>query len=234
MNYSKSRKKTCPPCPLCCTSATRTLVSVNGRDYRRCDQCEATFLNPKNRLSREEEYAQYLLHKNNTEDRRYRKFLSRLATPLLKRLVPGSSGLDYGCGPAPLLAAMLTEAGHNMRLFDPFFHPDQSVLNHTYDFITCTETIEHFHRPAREFSRLAGMLRPGGWMGVMTCFQTEDKLFSSWHYRRDPTHVIFYRETTLHHIAERSGLSCEIPTKDVALMQKPVYPKVIPPQEGWE
>jgi hypothetical protein len=54
----------------------------------------------------------------------------------------------------------------------------------------------------------------------MTCFQTEDHLFAAWHYRRDPTHVVFYRETTLHHIAGQRDWIYESPAKDVALMRK--------------
>ena len=40
----------------------------------------------------------------------------------------------------------------------------------------------------------ARLVRPGGWLAVMTCFQTDDARFAGWHYRKDPTHVVFYRE----------------------------------------
>lgn len=211
-----------PGCSVCSASATRPFLSVDGRDYRRCDRCMATLLDPAQWLSPETEYARYLEHKNNSADIGYRRFLSKLADPLLKRLASGRHGIDYGCGPGPALAQMLYEAGHIVSLFDPFFFPDQALLGQRYDFITCTETIEHFHWPAKEFARFERMLRPGGWLAVMTCFQAEDARFSSWHYRRDPTHVVFYRETTLRHIAQSFGWSCEIPVKDVALMQKPL------------
>ena len=91
----------------------------------------------------------------------------------------------------------------------------------TYDFVTCTEVAEHFHRPADEFDRLERLLRPGGWLAVMTSFQTDDARFAGWHYRRDPTHVVFYRAETFRTIAARHGWDCEIPAKDVALMRKP-------------
>jgi SAM-dependent methyltransferase len=179
------------------------------------------FLDPCQWPQPQDEHAEYLRHENNPGDSGYRRFLSRLAAPLLDRLAPGLKGLDYGCGPGPALAAMLREAGHSMALFDPFFQPDQQPLTETYDFITCTEVAEHFHRPAQEFDRLDAMLRPGGWLGVMTCFQTDDARFANWHYRKDPTHVVFYRETTFRIIAAQRGWTCEIPVKDVVLMQKP-------------
>lgn len=151
----------------------------------------------------------------------YRQFLSKLAVPLIARLRSGSRGLDYGCGPGPALAAMLREAGHNVALYDPFFFPDPEPLMQVYDFVTCTETVEHFHRPAEELARLTTLVRPGGWLAMMTCFQTDDARFAKWHYRKDPTHVVFYREATWRHLAAARGWSCEVPAKDVALMQKP-------------
>ena len=130
------------------------------------------------------------------------------------------AGLDYGCGPGPALAAMLEEAGLEMALYDPFFEADRAVLGRDYDVITMSEVAEHLFDPAAEFQRLDRLLKPGGWLGVMTCFQTDDERFANWHYRRDPTHVVFYRPLTLQVIAEQRGWSCEIPCKDVALMHK--------------
>lgn len=200
-------------------------MSIGGRDYWRCDVCGARFLDPRQRPPRQEEYRHYLHHENHPDDPRYRRFLARLADPLLERLAPDLSGLDYGCGPGPALAAMLREAGHRVDLFDPCFFPAPRPFGRSYDFITCTEVAEHFHRPAEEFDRLDLMLRPGGWLAIMTCFQTEDHLFTDWHYRRDPTHVVFYRETTLRHIAWQRDWICEIPAKDVGLMRKrPIGP----------
>lgn len=91
----------------------------------------------------------YDLHRNDPDDGDYRNFLARLVTPLMQRLHPGMEGLDYGYGPGPALAQMLTEAGMRMALYDPFYAPDTAVLNRTYDFVTCTETAEHFRRPGR-------------------------------------------------------------------------------------
>jgi len=85
---------------------------------------------------------------------------------------------------------MLREAVHSVALYDPFFLPDRQPLSQAYDFITRTETAEHFHHPDQEFDCFGAMLRPGGWLGVMTCFQADDARFANWHYRKDPTHVI--------------------------------------------
>ena len=209
-----------PPCPVCRSLATEVFLEADHKAYHRCTACGARFLHPQHYLSRDGEHDHYLTHENDPDDPGYRTFLSKLANPLLERLTPGSSGLDYGCGPGPALAAMLREAGHDVALYDPFFVPEPDALTRTYDFITCTETAEHFHRPADEFDLIDRLLRPGGWLSIMTSFQTDDALFANWHYRKDPTHVVFYREATFRLIAEQRGWTFECPVKDVVLMQK--------------
>jgi SAM-dependent methyltransferase len=209
-----------PACPVC-RAPSLPLLRVDGRDYWRCPHCEARFLDPRQLPSAEVERAHYLLHENDPADLRYRRFLARLADPLLARLMPASSGLDYGCGPGPALAAMLEEEGHTVALYDPFFHPDEAALRRSYDFVTCSEVLEHFHRPALELDHLDSLLRPGGWLAVMTCFQTDDARFAAWHYRRDPTHVVFWRAATFEAVAALRGWQCLIPCKDVALLRKP-------------
>lgn len=108
-----------------------------------------------------------------------------------------------------------------------FLHPaqlpsdDPIVLADTYDFISCTEVVEHFHRPADEFRRPDRLLASGGWLAVMTCLQTDDTRFANWHYRRDPTHVVFYREVTFQRLARHHGWSCAFPDTNVCLMRKP-------------
>ncbi|NNU82100.1 class I SAM-dependent methyltransferase [Halovulum dunhuangense] len=196
-------------------------MTIDGRSYHCCPACEMRFLDPAQLPSAQEEHAHYLNHENEPDDPRYRRFLSKLAKPLLERLPRASLGLDYGCGPGPALAAMLREAGHEVLLYDPFFAPDRSPLARAYDFVTCTEVAEHFHQPATEFARLRALVRPGGWLAIMTCFQTDDARFGDWHYRKDPTHVVFYRADTFRHLAGGWGWSCESPVKDVVLMRRP-------------
>ena len=108
-----------------------------------------------------------------------------------------------------------------MHLYDPIFHADASELERQYDFITCTETVEHFHQPHAEFRKFNKLLISGGWLGVMTNFQTDDAQFAQWHYRRDPTHVTFYREATFTCIAADLGWHCKFPARNIVLMRKP-------------
>ncbi|MEX0915309.1 MAG: class I SAM-dependent methyltransferase [Wenzhouxiangellaceae bacterium] len=211
-----------PACPVCRCGQVGFFLNVDGRDYWRCHRCKATFVDPGQLPDRDAEKAEYDRHCNSVHDAGYRAFLARLADPLIERLAPDSRGLDYGCGPGPALAGMLTEAGHPMATWDPIYAANPSVLHdQQYDFITCTEVVEHMHRPAGEFERIDTLLRPGGIFGLMTAFQTDDARFANWHYRRDPTHVVFYREATIHFIAEHLNWDCEIPAANIALMRKP-------------
>lgn len=208
-------------CPVCRATGPTPFMQIDGLRYWGCGTCLTRFLDPGQRPSATVEHAHYLTHRNDPDDPGYRGFLARTAAPLIDRLAPASSGLDYGCGPGPALAAMLREAGHSVALYDPFFRPDPAVLGARYDFVTCTEVAEHFHNPADEFDRFDRLLRPGGWLAVMTCFQTDDARFANWHYRRDPTHVVFYREATFRTLSAQRGWDCTIPAKDIVLMRKP-------------
>ena len=207
-------------CPVCESPGCRGFMTVDGRDYLECPECLAVFLDPSSLLSPEEEFGRYREHNNDPSDPAYRAFLGRLSGPLLERLSPGLRGLDYGCGPGPALAEVLREAGYQVDLFDPFFEPNERVFEKEYDFIVCSEVAEHFHTPGREFEKLRDLLKPGGFMGVMTCFLGENIDFAGWRYRRDPTHVVFYRERTFQILAERQGWELCIPYVNVVFMTR--------------
>ena len=132
----------------------------------------------------------------------------------------GARGLDYGAGPGPALAAMMEEDGFSVALYDPIFHPDEAVLAHTYDFITCTETVEHFATPRADFLRLHKMLIPGGWLGIMTDILEDKEEFGDWYYHRDPTHVAFYTRRTFRWIGEWLRLEVEISQGRVVVLRK--------------
>ncbi len=207
-------------CPLCRSRQVSEFAQAHDRDYLACAQCALIFMAAEHRLPADAELAHYRTHRNDAYDPGYRAFLSRLADPLIERLTPGTEGLDYGSGAARPLEIMLGEQGFRIVSFDPFFHPSHELLGRSYQFITCTETIEHFHDPGGEFTRLNSMLRPGGWLGVMTEVLQPDQDLSSWWYPRDPTHVCFYRPQTLAWIADHYGWLAEHPHPNVALFHK--------------
>lgn len=208
-------------CPLCAAPDPSPFAEAHGRTYYECGRCRLLAMAPADRPSAAEERARYETHQNDPADPGYRGFLNRLAAPLIERLPAGAEGLDYGSGPGPTLSLILDKAGHPTAIYDPFFAPDRSPLDRTYEFITCTETAEHFHAPGEEFTRLNALLRPGGWLGLMTEVWDASQPFESWWYARDATHVCFYSANTLLWIGRRFGWEMERPHRNVALFRKP-------------
>ncbi len=209
-----------PTCPLCASGDTTFYHRDARREYLRCHRCDLVFVPPAFRLSPEEERAVYDQHENSPDDAGYRRFLARLAEPLREKLAPGARGLDFGAGPGPTLSVMFEEAGHPMAIYDPFYAPDASVLVGEYDFITATEVVEHLFEPGRELARLSSLLRPAGWLGLMTKRVTDQEAFIRWHYILDPTHVAFLSEATFRWLADELGMTVEFPAADVALLQR--------------
>jgi len=191
----------------------------SGRHYFACDCCALVHLARENRLAREQEAAHYGTHENSPDDLRYRGFLDRLRLPLVERLTHGAQGLDFGSGPGPTLSVMFEERGFPMQIYDPFFAPDASVLHRQFDFVSCSETAEHFFDPAAEFARFDRLLRPGGWLAIMTMMTPARSQFRQWHYPRDPTHVCFYGLDTMRWIAQQYGWQLELPHANVALFR---------------
>lgn len=210
-----------PRCPLCRSERVRPLARAHGRSYLECGECGLVHVPPEDRLGPAEERAHYGTHENDPDDPGYRAFLDRLAAPLAERLPAGAQGLDFGSGPGPALSRMMRERGYSVEVYDPFFAPDRAVLRRAYDFVTCTEAVEHFFHPAEELERLDRLLRPGGWLAIMTELLREDRDFAKWRYARDPTHVAFFRPRTMRWIAERFGWSAEFPHANVVLFHKP-------------
>lgn len=207
-------------CPLCAAANTVLYHRDRRRDYHRCSDCALVFVPPAFRLSAAEERAVYDQHQNSPDDPGYRRFLSRLADPLCQRLAPGARGLDFGSGPGPTLSVMLAEAGHPMAIYDPFYAPDASVLEATYDFITATEVVEHLFAPGETLARLVGQLHPGGWLGLMTKRVTTRDAFVAWHYILDPTHVCFFSDASLNWLANHLEMELLLPGPDVALLRR--------------
>jgi 2-polyprenyl-3-methyl-5-hydroxy-6-metoxy-1,4-benzoquinol methylase len=210
-------------CPLCESHQTTLYLQHLGlkRDYWKCHFCQLTFVPPPYRLSYEEERIHYDTHENEINDPGYRAYLSKISKELIPRLTKGMHGLDYGCGPGPALAEMFKEEGFRMEIYDPLYYPLETPFKGEYDFITCTEVIEHMHQPALELQKLFSLIKKGGWLGAMTQEPPEElEEFKSWHYQRDPTHVCFYRKETMEWVAERFQSKLIYPKKSVFLLQK--------------
>ncbi len=207
-------------CGLCKQNNFNELITDDKKRYFDCLNCGLITLDPSLRLSQQEELARYKLHENSPLDPEYRAFLSRAIDPLLKYVQPGMRGLDYGCGPAPTTSVVLAEKGIEVTNYDPFFFPLELDDSKKYDFIICTEAIEHFYNPIIEFERMEKFLvKNDGMIVLMTEVLVDMQSLETWWYRRDPTHVSLYRDRVFEWISNRFGWKLSIPHKNVRVFE---------------
>ncbi len=194
-------------CPVCSSAAAEIYLKKRkcGREYYICRSCFHVYLDAKYFLKRDEEFQHYQRHNNDVEDKAYQDFV----LPLIKFIEVYTNkevfGLDYGCGPGPVIAYLLKKRGYSIDLYDPFFLEDKKLELDSYDFLILSEVAEHFQNPVKEFQNLYELLNPGGYLFIMTALLDSVKDFASWHYHRDPSHVNFYSIKSLSKIASRAG-----------------------------
>ncbi len=212
-------------CPLCHnTDKILDYAADKKRCYLQCSVCNLVFVSPEFLPSPTQEKQEYDLHENSIEDEGYVNFLAKVLTPLSQCIAshnkPIKTGLDFGCGPAPVLASLLQKKDIEMSTYDLFYDNRPDVLSRQYDLITCTEAIEHFHHPHIEWALFNRIILPGGILAIMTKRVIDKARFDNWHYKNDPTHVSFFSESTFRFLATRDGYSVSFPANDVALLIK--------------
>lgn len=166
-----------------------------------CPKCALIFKNPEDFLSKEAESLRYSSHQNISTDQGYLDFLSRLTKPLAAFLPKEFKAIDFGCGPGPTMGFLLSPLGGMVSHYDPLFFPDESLLvNECYDVVTCTEVVEHFKEPAKDWECLVALVKEGGLLAVMTQVYNKDIDYKKWWYKNDPTHIVFYQQETFLHL----------------------------------
>ena len=114
--------------------------------------------------------------------------------------------LDFGCGATSLLAKMMTEEGIECDFYDPIYHPKTTYQDNNYDLIVSVEVFEHLHHPKEVFGHLFSLLNEGGYLAIQTQFHYDDiEQFLNWHYRLDPTHIVFFSPETFRYLADLYG-----------------------------
>lgn len=212
--------ETCPLCLGADAKAFFTDEKHGGREFFSCPGCGLVFVPARFHPSPEDEKRRYDLHRNDPGDAGYRDYLNQLAAPLCARLRPGSRGLDFGSGPGPALAAMMEAAGHPTRIYDPFYAPDLSALEEIYDFVAATEVVEHLRDPRGTLERMWSLVRPGGWLGLLTQSPPPAEAFGRWTYKNDPTHLVFYPKAVFGRLAGAWGAEVEFDGRDAILLRK--------------
>lgn len=208
-------------CPLCRSELIELFFQDKRREFCRCSTCGQIYVPEKYHLSDSGEKARYDLHQNSPENLGYVKFLTDFVERIEAYVSKHSSGLDFGSGPVPVLADILTSRGYKMSVYDRFYSDDRSVFDQSYDFITMVEVVEHLSNPMKEITVLWNSLNPGGVIGIKTKFTPEKKeAFSAWNYKNDLTHICLFSEQPFYWIADTLNSELTFPDRDTVLMFK--------------
>jgi len=207
-------------CILCGNNKVLEIHPKNDRrHYFWCQACQLIFAGKQYYPSYEDEKARYDLHGYNAGQSGHMAFLEQILNPMMGYIKSGMNGLDYGCGPKPVVSEWLEKKGIQCDNYDPFY--DFKCSSDPYDFIVSTEVVEHFRKPLEEWNKVAGLLKPGGFLMIMTERWRCIEEFESWHYKTDATHVCFYHLETFSYIGKQYGLKLEEhDEKRVVIMRK--------------
>lgn len=193
-----------------CGSETREFYDKNfDVHYYQCCRCEFIFRDESALISVDEEKEDYDRHNNTYEDQYYTDmFRNLLDTCVVPFRTEGRKALDFGSGPEPVLAKVLTdEYGYDTDIYDLFYAPDKVYENKKYDLITCTEVVEHLMDPMYYFRLFKSLIKDDGIIAIMTLFHpNDDAKFLNWHYHREPTHISYFTPKTMTTIADTLGL----------------------------
>ena len=195
------------PCRLCASPTTVLHDSQLNIDYHVCHTCQYIFKDSSHGVSLKDEKAVYDLHQNSFDSKGYVKRFDDLIKDFILPYKTRGRALDFGSGPGPVLVELLKQSGFETFNYDFFYHQDKAYQIHSFDVITMTEVIEHLNDPVKVLKELTNRLLPGGILVVMTEFRPDSlNEFLDWWYRRDPTHMGFFNETSLRLLLERLEL----------------------------
>ncbi len=172
----------------------------------RCEVCHGIFKSPDTFQDYDEQKKRYDLHQNEEDSKGYRAYFKRFLDFTLPITGDVRTALDFGSGASTLLAIMMKENGIDCDSYDPIYRSDSAYLEKSYDLIASVEVFEHLKDPKKVFEHLLSRLNDGGYLAIQTQFHYDDiKLFLNWHYRLDPTHVVFFAPETFRYLSDHNG-----------------------------
>lgn len=208
-------------CRVCGGGETAIVWEVRNRhEFYLCPCCEFLGRDPRFFPSPEQERREYDTHHNTLANTGYvQMFLRFLREAVFPYAATGEGQaplvLDFGSGPGECVLAHVMREQFSFRVdvYDRFFAPHTAFQSKSYDIVTCTEVIEHLSAPLEILAMLKERLNPGGILALMTLFHMvrpgdrESELeFRRWWYRRDKTHISFFRPRTFLWLAGTLGM----------------------------
>jgi SAM-dependent methyltransferase len=179
-------------------------LSLRGKLYYLCANCDLLFLNSESHLSEEDEQLRYQLHENSGCDDSYREYLSQgveFASPFIK---PRGRVLDFGSGKTQVASQLFYVKGFVSESYDPYFYP--ILPGGKFDAVFACEVVEHLKFPNEVFQQLKDLLNEEGVLILRTMLHHKDLDLVNWWYLRDATHVVFYSLKTIEWLCKCYGL----------------------------
>lgn len=207
-------------CPLCGEKDTLFFSRDKKRDYRICSTCNTIHVPKEFHLSEEDEKKRYNLHINCETDKRYISFLEKIVLPITSNLKSKASGLDFGCGPGPVLKKIFKQKDIIIEEYDLYYKNNIALLNINWDFIVTTEVVEHLKTPFIVLEKLWLIINNGGLLALMTSLYSPEINFPSWYYKGDPTHIIFYTKESFIWLADKLNCNIEFFDKNIIILKK--------------
>ncbi len=210
-------------CKICQKTVTSFYDDYMQCETYHCKACQFIFKDEAAIISRDKELKVYEQHNNTEENLGYvamfQDFMEKTLLPFRDNI---ESVLDFGSGPNPVLASLMSKEGFDVEHYDKFFSPEKVYEGKRYDLITSTEVIEHIADIPTLFTFFSDHLKPQGYLALMTQFHPdEEEAYLKWWYRRDPTHISFFRPHTFTILAKEYGFKfCYHDDKKLILLQK--------------
>jgi len=209
-------------CKLCSSTSIDIIEDVKMDNiYYNCKDCDFIFSLKLPTILQEEK--QYSHHNNSLENSGYvqmfENFIDFAIEPYADKSKPM---LDYGSGPEPVLSQLLQKRNFDIQAYDPIYKKDESWRANKFSTIVSTEVFEHLHTPYETILQLIATLEDESILSFQTMFHPKDKdKFLNWWYRRDPTHVGFFSQTTLEKMQDIFKLKLlKFDDKNIAVFRK--------------
>ncbi|WP_044117811.1 class I SAM-dependent methyltransferase [Alkaliflexus imshenetskii] len=190
-------------CTLCREDVHKSFKGINDILFWQCNNCNLIFKDVEFLPSPEAEKLRYSQHNNTPDCKGYVEHLQQAIEPTLPFIYEGMTGLDFGCGPNPVLSQLMSDSGYECYHYDPFFFPE--LPDERLEFMFATECFEHFFNPGRELNLITSLLIPAGVLTIITERWKDTTDFNTWWYARDNTHVCFFHDRTIEFICEHYG-----------------------------
>ncbi|QEN06095.1 methyltransferase domain-containing protein [Thiospirochaeta perfilievii] len=209
-------------CPLCNSLEVKFYLKDKKREYLICNSCELIYVPKSYHLTSVEERSRYVKHDNSIDDPSYLNFLSRIVGPLLSNItnIDSSEGLDFGCGPGPVLKKILEKSNLVLEEYDLYFKNDKELLKRNWDFIVSTEVVEHLIKPGEVLIDLWKIINEKGFLAIMTRLYDGVENFNAWYYKGDPTHICFFSKNTFNYLAQLFNCEIQFFDKDIIILKK--------------